>query len=206
MTKRIIETTIALIAIVILTPIIIVVALLIRLKIGAPVIFKQQRPGLHEKPFNLYKFRTMSSCKDKNGELLSDEERLQSFGEKLRMLGLDELPQLINVLKGDLSIVGPRPLLMEYLPLYTEQHAKRHTVKPGMTGWAQINGRNTINWEDKFELDIWYVNNQSLWLDIKIIFLTFYKIMGSDGIVKQGKVPMQKYKGSRSNEENNYHR
>lgn len=142
---------------------ILAVAILVRLKLGSPVLFKQQRPGLHGKPFNLYKFRTMLDEKDSNGELLPDQSRLTTFGIILRKYSLDELPQLINVVRGDLSLVGPRPLLMEYLPLYSSKQAKRHNVKPGITGWAQINGRNLITWEEKFELDVWYVENRSFY-------------------------------------------
>ncbi len=181
--------------------ILIIVAILVRMKLGSPVIFKQQRPGLNGKPFYVYKFRTMTSAKDKEGNLLPDAVRLTQFGEFLRKLSLDELPQLINVVKGDISLVGPRPLLMEYLQLYTPEQARRHDVRPGITGWAQVNGRNAISWEDKFKLDVWYVDNQSFWLDIKILFLTVIKVFKSEGISQQGHVTMQKFTGSNPNKE-----
>ncbi|EEK77898.1 sugar transferase [Bacillus cereus] len=174
---------------------ILAVAILVRLKLGSPVLFKQQRPGLHGKPFNLYKFRTMLDEKDSNGELLPDQSRLTTFGIILRKYSLDELPQLINVVRGDLSLVGPRPLLMEYLPLYSSKQAKRHNVKPGITGWAQINGRNLITWEEKFELDVWYVENRSFLLDLKIIVLTILKVFKTEGINHVGHVTMERFTG-----------
>lgn len=177
-------------------PIIGLTALLIRMKLGSPVIFKQQRPGLHGKPFYLYKFRTMTDARDENGDLLPDSVRLTSFGKWIRKLSLDELPQLINVLKGDISLVGPRPLLMEYLDLYTPEQARRHEVKPGITGWAQVNGRNAISWEEKFKLDVWYVDHQSFWLDIKILLMTVLKVFKSEGISQEGHVTIEKFKGS----------
>jgi sugar transferase EpsL len=176
----------------------IVVALSIKKKLGSPVIFKQQRPGLNAKPFYLYKFRTMTDEKDYYGELLPDHMRLKSFGQLLRKYSLDELPQLFNVVKGDISLVGPRPLLMDYLSLYTKEQYKRHYVKPGITGWAQVNGRNAISWEEKFNLDVWYVNNQSFMLDLKILFLTVYKVIKSDGINQPGNATMERFKGSKS--------
>ncbi|PIE96636.1 sugar transferase [Bacillus fungorum] len=174
---------------------ILVVAILVRLKLGSPVLFKQQRPGLHGKPFNLYKFRTMLDKKGSDGELLPDRNRLTTFGAILRKYSLDELPQLINVVRGDLSLVGPRPLLMEYLPLYSSKQAKRHNVKPGITGWAQINGRNLITWEEKFELDVWYVENHSFLLDLKIIVLTILKVFKTEGINHVGHVTMERFTG-----------
>ncbi len=171
-------------------------ALLIRIKLGAPILFKQQRPGLHGKPFNLYKFRTMTDARDSMGNLFSDRIRLTPFGATLRKYSLDELPQLINVIKGDISLVGPRPLLMEYLPLYTEEQAKRHLVRPGITGWAQVNGRNAISWEDKFMMDVWYVYNQSLLIDIKILLLTIKKVAKSEGISAENHSTMPTFKGS----------
>lgn len=174
----------------------IIIGLLIKVKLGSPVIYKQQRPGLYGTPFILYKFRTMTDQRDGNGELLPDRLRLVSFGRVLRKFSFDEFPQLINVIKGELSLVGPRPLLMEYLPLYSKEQAKRHLVKPGITGWAQINGRNAITWEEKFKLDIWYVDNQSIILDIKILCLTFLKVMKSEGINQTEHVPMEKFKGT----------
>lgn len=178
-----------------------IIAILVRSKLGSPIIFKQQRPGLYGKKFHVYKFRTMTDEKDKEGNFLPDDVRLTSFGKLLRKLSLDELPQLINVVKGDISLVGPRPLLMEYLPLYTAEQARRHEVRPGITGWAQVNGRNAISWEDKFKLDVWYVDNQSFWLDIKILLLTVIKVFKSEGISQQGHVTMQKFTGSNPNKE-----
>ena len=160
------------------------------------MIFKQRRPGLHGKSFYVYKFRTMTDARDENGNLLPDEVRLTKTGKLIRKLSLDELPQLFNVLKGDISLVGPRPLLMEYLPLYTKEQARRHEVKPGITGWAQVNGRNAISWEEKFEHDVWYVDNQSFWLDIKILFLTVLKVFKSEGINQDGQATIEKFKGS----------
>lgn len=178
-----------------------IIALLVKIKLGSPIMFKQKRPGLHCKPFYIYKFRTMTDKVGKNGKLMPDDERLTKFGKFIRKYSLDEIPQLINVLKGDISLVGPRPLLMEYLPLYTEEQAKRHEVRPGITGWAQVNGRNAISWEDKFKFDVWYVNNKSFWLDIKILFLTLKKVIRSEGIHQQGHVTMQKFTGLNSNKE-----
>ncbi|MDM5190875.1 sugar transferase [Bacillus sp. DX4.1] len=177
------------------------IATLVKSKLGSPIIFKQKRPGLQGKPFYVYKFRTMTDATDKEGNLLPDDIRLTSFGKLLRKLSLDELPQLINVVKGDISLVGPRPLLMEYLSLYTPEQARRHEVRPGITGWAQVNGRNAISWEDKFKLDVWYVDNQSFWLDIKILFLTVAKVLKSEGISQQGHVTIQKFTGSNINKE-----
>ncbi|NRG44271.1 sugar transferase [Bacillus sp. CRN 9] len=173
--------------------IMLILAILIKCKLGSPVIFKQERPGLHGRPFLLYKFRTMTDEKDEKGNLLSDEARLTKFGMLLRRLSLDEIPQLINVLKGDLSLVGPRPLLMEYLPLYTDEQAKRHDVCPGITGWAQVNGRNAVSWERKFELDLWYVKNHSIRLDILILYLTIIKVFKQKDINQVGHVTTQKY-------------
>lgn len=178
-------------------PIIAVVAVLVRWKLGSPVIFKQQRPGLHGRPFYVYKFRTMTDERDSQGNLLHDSIRLTPFGQFLRKYSLDEFLQLINVIKGDLSLVGPRPLLMDYLPLYTEEQAKRHQVRPGITGWAQVNGRNEITWEDKFKLDVWYVENQNFLLDLKILALTFIKVLKSEGVSHGNHVTMEKFSGSR---------
>ncbi|WP_284702829.1 sugar transferase [Peribacillus simplex] len=185
---------------IILTPVIIIIAILVRLKLGSPVIFKQQRPGLHGNSFFVFKFRTMTDERDENGELLPDHVRLTLFGQVLRNLSLDELPQLINVLKGDISLVGPRPLLIEYLELFTPEQARRHEVRPGITGWAQVNGRNAISWEDKFKLDVWYVDNRSFWLDMKILFMTVLKVFNSEGISQTGHVTMEKFKGSKGGE------
>ena len=194
--KRSFDIIVSLLTLVILLPIIGVTALLIRSKIGSPVLFKQQRPGFNEKPFYVYKFRSMTDERDEQGELLQDDVRLTSFGKVVRKLSLDELPQLLNVLKGDMSFVGPRPLLMEYLPLYNKRQARRHDARPGITGWAQVNGRNAISWEEKFELDVWYVENWSFWLDIKILFMTVLKVFKSEGISQDGQATMTKFKGN----------
>ncbi|HMY81583.1 MAG TPA: sugar transferase, partial [Agitococcus sp.] len=176
---------------------IIVVAILVNSKLGSPIFFKQIRPGLGGKPFKMVKFRTMLDAVDSQGNPLPDEVRLTDFGKFLRSTSLDELPELWNVLKGDMSLVGPRPLLMEYLPLYSADQARRHEVRPGVTGWAQINGRNAISWEQKFELDTWYVDNQSLWLDIKILFLTVWKVVHRDGISAAGEATMTRFTGTK---------
>ncbi|UPF06609.1 sugar transferase [Pseudomonas mosselii] len=173
------------------------VAIFVALKLGRPVIFKQQRPGLNGKPFNMYKFRSMSDARDETGRLLGDEYRLTSFGRLLRSTSLDELPGLWSVIKGDMSLVGPRPLLMEYLPLYSAEQRRRHEVRPGLTGWAQINGRNALSWEERFRLDVWYVNNRSFWLDLKILFLTVKKVVKKDGISAEGEATMSKFTGNR---------
>jgi len=180
--KRIIDILVSLTLLIIFSPIFLILAILTKYKLGSPIIFKQQRPGLHGRPFYLYKFRSMNESKDSSGKLLPDSERLTKWGAFLRKYSLDELPQLINVVKGELSLVGPRPLLMEYLPLYTEEQAKRHQVRPGITGWAQVNGRNAITWEEKFEFDVWYVNQHNLFLDLKIIWLTFIKVIRSEDV------------------------
>ena len=174
---------------------ILILMLLIRNKIGAPVFFQQDRPGLGGEPFAMVKFRTMSNACDSFGNLLPDDQRMTSFGIWLRSTSLDELPELWNVLKGDMSLVGPRPLLMEYLPLYAPHQARRHEVRPGITGWAQINGRNTLNWEEKFILDVWYVDNQSFFLDLKILTITVIKVLKRDGINQSGEVTMSKFTG-----------
>lgn len=196
--KRIFDISASIVGLLILCPILIIVAVLIRLKLGSPIIFKQQRPGLGGKPFFLYKFRTMTDEKDEFGNLLPDPIRITSFGRFLRKCSFDEFPQLLNVIKGDISLVGPRPLLMEYLSLYTEEQKKRHEVRPGITGWAQVNGRNAITWEEKFKLDVWYVNNQSFFLDLKILFLTAYKVMKSEGINQTGNATVEQFKGLNS--------
>mgnify|MGYP006163717083 CR=1 FL=1 len=194
--KRLFDLVAALSALLILCPVILVVALLIRIKLGAPVLFKQTRPGLDGKPFNMLKFRSMLDATDKDGNHLPDEMRLTRFGRILRSTSLDELPGLLNVLKGDMSLVGPRPLLMQYLPLYTAEQARRHDVRPGITGWAQVNGRNAISWEDKFKLDVWYVDNQSFLLDLKILLLTVIKVFKREGIASATSVTMEGFKGS----------
>ena len=196
MVKRAFDLLIAVVVSLMFAPLILVIALLIRLKIGSPVIFKQLRPGLHTKPFYIYKFRTMSDKKDMQGALLSDAKRLSNFGRIIRSTSLDELPSLWNLLKGEMSLVGPRPLLVEYVPLYSDEQARRHDVKPGVTGWAQVNGRNAVSWEEKFKLDVWYVDNQSFWLDIKIILLTIKKVFRRDGISAEGEATMPKFTGS----------
>ncbi|MCQ6341466.1 sugar transferase [Bacillus cereus] len=201
MLKRMFDFTIATIGVLILAIPMGIIAALVRIKLGSPVIFKQQRPGLHGKSFYLYKFRTMTDEKDEQGNLHSDYLRLTSFGKFLRKLSLDELPQLINVMKGDISLIGPRPLLMEYLSLYTPEQDRRHNVRPGITGWAQVNGRNAISWEEKFELDVWYVDHQSFWLDMKIIFLTIVKVFKSEGISQKGHVTIERFTGENSNKE-----
>lgn len=193
--KRTFDLLISLFLLLCLSLVVLVVAVLVRLKLGSPIIFKQQRPGLYGKPFYVYKFRTMTDERDNKGKLLSDQVRLTRFGKFLRKYSLDELPQLINVVKGDISLVGPRPLLMEYLPLYTSEQAKRHDVKPGITGWAQVNGRNAITWEEKFKLDVWYVNNQSFLIDMKILFLTIIKVFKSEGINQDGHVTIERFRG-----------
>lgn len=194
--KRLFDMLSSSLGLAVLSPVLIVTAILVRIKLGAPVLFKQQRPGLHAQPFYVYKFRTMTDQRDADGQLLPDEERLTSFGKLLRRLSLDELPQLLNVIKGDLSLVGPRPLLMQYLPLYTPEQARRHDVRPGITGWAQVNGRNAISWEEKFKLDVWYVEHQSFWLDIKILWMTFNKVFKREGISQDGQATMEVFKGT----------
>jgi sugar transferase EpsL len=199
--KRLFDLLISISLLLLFIPLIIVVAMLVRKKLGSPVVFKQERPGLNGKPFYLYKFRTMTDTKDNEGNLLSDSIRLTSFGSFLRKYSLDELLQLVNVIKGDLSLVGPRPLLNDYLPLYTEEQAKRNNVRPGITGWAQVNGRNSITWEEKFNLDVWYVENQSFLLDFKILLLTFVKVLKSEGIQNANHATMPIFEGSMKNVE-----
>lgn len=176
-------------------PIMLLVAVFIRRKLGKPVLFRQVRPGLNGKPFEMFKFRTMRDARDSQGRLLPDEQRMTSLGQFLRSTSIDELPELINVLKGDMSLVGPRPLLMEYLPLYSKEQMRRHDVRPGITGWAQINGRNAISWQKKFELDLWYVENQSLWLDLKILFLTVWKVLKKSDINQAGQATVEPFNG-----------
>lgn len=193
--KRPMDFILSLLAIILLSPVLIIVAGLIRVKLGSPVIFKQKRPGLNEKVFTLYKFRTMTDQKDKSGELLPDNIRLTKFGRFLRSTSLDELPELFNILKGDMSIIGPRPLLVQYLPLYNEHQKHRHDVRPGLSGWAQVNGRNAISWEEKFNLDVEYVYNVSFIDDWKIIFLTLKKVFVREGISSDTAVTMEPFKG-----------
>lgn len=194
--KRIFDFLVALCAILTLLPVIVVVALLIRFKLGSPILFTQDRPGLNGKIFKMMKFRSMLDAKDKDGNLLPDDQRMTKFGAFLRSTSLDELPGLFNVLKGDMSLVGPRPLLVQYLPLYSAEQARRHNVRPGITGWAQVNGRNAISWEQKFKFDVWYVDNQSLLLDFKILLLTVKKVFVREGISADGHVTIEPFKGS----------
>tara|TARA_R110002072_G_scaffold255129_1_gene413844 strand:- start:2149 stop:2745 length:597 start_codon:yes stop_codon:yes gene_type:complete len=195
--KRLFDIIVSLTALIVLSPILLIVGVLIRGKLGSPIIFSQVRPGLNEKSFEMIKFRTMKDAVDSEGNVLPDEERLTPFGKFIRSSSLDELPGLWCVLKGDMSLVGPRPLLVEYLPLYSKDQARRHDVRPGITGWAQVNGRNAISWEDKFKLDVWYVDNQSFWLDIKILLLTIRKVFIREGISAEGDVTMPKFTGSK---------
>lgn len=198
--KRIVDLLIASTALVILLPIMMIVAASIRIQMGSPVLFKQLRPGWYGRPFTLYKFRTMKDSVDSSGTPLSDEERLTDIGGFLRKYSLDELPQLLNVLRGELSLVGPRPLLMQYLHRYTPEQARRHEVKPGITGWAQVNGRNALSWDEKFALDVWYVDHQSFLLDCKILWLTVIKVIRSEGINHQGSATMTEFKGYEQNQ------
>lgn len=193
--KRLFDFCASLFGLILLSPIIALVAWKIRKNLGSPVLFRQTRPGLNGKPFEMVKFRTMKDAVDAQGNLLPDSERMTPFGDKLRNSSLDELPELWNVLKGEMSLVGPRPLLMQYLPLYSKEQARRHEVRPGVTGWAQINGRNAISWEDKFKLDVWYVDNRNLWLDIKILFLTVKKVFVKEGISADGHVTIEPFTG-----------
>jgi len=194
--KRLFDIVVSMISIVILIPLFGILYIFIWINLGTPVLFSQSRPGLYGKPFVMYKFRTMRDAVDENGLSLPDEVRLTNFGKFLRSTSLDELPELWNVLKGEMSLVGPRPLLMEYLPLYSDEQARRHEVLPGITGWAQVNGRNSLSWEEKFKLDVWYVDNHSFFLDIKILFLTFKKIFIREGISAEGVATMNKFTGN----------
>jgi len=193
--KRAFDLVVSLLALILLSPLLGLLALLVRLRLGAPVLFRQLRPGLHGQPFTLYKFRTMTDARDAQGALLPDAERLTPLGRFLRSTSLDELPELFNVLKGEMSLVGPRPLLMEYLPRYTPEQLRRHEVRPGITGWAQVNGRNALSWEEKFALDVWYVEHHSFWLDLKILWLTLVKTLRREGIAAEGHATMPKFMG-----------
>ena len=201
MLKRLLDIIIASIALILLSPLYAFVAYKVKKNLGSPVLFRQVRPGLYGKPFEMIKFRTMKDAVDEQGNPLPDSERLTPFGQMLRSTSLDEMPELWNVIKGDMSIVGPRPLLMEYLPLYSPEQAKRHDVRPGMTGHAQVNGRNAIGWEEKFKLDTWYVENQSIWLDFKIMFKTVHKVLAKDDISAEGEATMTRFTGSQHKDE-----
>lgn len=196
MCKEFFDRSIAFFLLLLLSPLFLIVGICVCLLFGMPVLFCQQRPGLHGQAFIMYKFRTMRDIRDKEGKLFPDEYRLTPFGRILRASSLDELPELFNVLKGDMSLVGPRPLLMEYLARYTPEQSRRHEVKPGITGWAQVNGRNSISWEEKFSLDVWYVENQSLLLDCKILLMTLLKVFKSEGVTQDGQATMTKFMGS----------
>ena len=201
MIKRLLDIIIASIALILLSPLYFYVAHKVKKNLGSPVLFRQVRPGLHGKPFEMIKFRSMKDAVDAQGNPLPDSERLTPFGKMLRSSSLDEMPELWNVIKGDMSIVGPRPLLMEYLPLYNQEQAKRHDVRPGMTGHAQVNGRNAISWEEKFKLDTWYVENQSVWLDFKIMLKTVKKVLAKDDINEAGEATMTKFTGTQSDQQ-----
>lgn len=194
--KRIMDLALVIPGIVVTLPVLGALALLVRVKLGSPVLFRQTRPGLHGKPFTMYKFRTMTDARDAEGNLLPDEERLPPFGKLLRSTSLDELPELINVLKGEMSLVGPRPLLMEYLERYSPEQARRHEVRPGVTGWAQVNGRNAISWEERFRMDVWYVDHAGILLDLKILWKTVIAVVKRDGIAQEGKVSCDYFMGS----------
>lgn len=201
MLKRLFDSGVAAVALLMLALPLVCLGWLVRVKLGRPVLFRQIRPGLNGKPFEMVKFRTMTDERGEDGTLLPDAQRLTSFGCWLRVTSLDELPELWNVLRGEMSLVGPRPLLVEYLPLYSAEQARRHEVRPGITGWAQVNGRNAISWEEKFAMDVWYVDHRSFWLDIKILWLTVRKVFLRDGISAQGDVTMPRFTGSQSNKD-----
>ncbi|MGB3368954.1 MAG: sugar transferase [Acidaminobacteraceae bacterium] len=198
--KRTFDIVMSSLLLILFSPIFLILNRKIKQNLGCPVLFKQDRPGLKGKVFTMYKYRSMKDAVDKEGNALPDEERLCEFGKKLRSSSLDELPGLINVLKGEMSFVGPRPLLVEYLDYYNKEEARRHQVKPGITGWAQVNGRNAISWEQKFSYDLWYVDHNNIFLDIKILFMTVFKVLGKDGISQDGNVTMEKFRGSGDNE------
>lgn len=196
--KRFLDILLSLLALVLFAPILLIIMVMIRSKLGSPIFFTQSRPGKDGKIFKMIKFRTMTDERDEHGKLLADEKRLTQFGKFLRATSIDELPEMLNVLKGDMSLVGPRPLLVEYLDLYSQEQARRHDVKPGVTGWAQVNGRNAISWQDKFKLDCWYVDNRSMLLDIKILLLTVKKVFFRENINQQGHVTIDKFSGNNS--------
>jgi len=194
--KRLVDFCATFLGLLLIWPLLLVLSLMVRTRLGSPVFFRQQRPGLHGKPFMMFKFRTMTNERDVKGNFLPDADRLTSFGKFLRNSSLDELPELLNVLKGDMSLVGPRPLLMEYMQLYSPEQARRHELRPGITGWAQVNGRNAISWDEKFELDVWYVENQSSLLDLKILLMTLAKVFKQEGVSQEGQATMAKFTGS----------
>jgi sugar transferase EpsL len=198
--KRLVDLALVMPALVILAPVIVMLGLLVRWRLASPVFFRQRRPGFKSRPFTLLKFRTMTEARDEMRKLLSDEQRLTRFGRLLRRVSLDELPELFNVLKGDMSLVGPRPLLVEYLERYTIEQARRHEVKPGITGWAQVNGRNALSWDQKFELDVWYVDHVSLWLDLKILAMTAWQVVTGKGISAEGHATMPLFEGTEQDE------
>ncbi len=199
MMKRLLDIIISLSALILLAPLYAIIGYKVKKNLGSPIFFKQTRPGLQAQPFDMIKFRTMKDATDASGNLLPDSMRMTAFGKMLRSSSLDELPELWNVLKGDMSLVGPRPLLMEYVPLYNKEQTRRHEMRPGITGWAQINGRNAISWEEKFQLDVWYVDNHSIWLDLKILLLTLKKVFIKEGISADGEVTMTKFTGTDKN-------
>lgn len=201
--KRILDIISSLLAIIILSPLLAVTAVLVKTKLGSPVLFKQERPGKDEKIFTLMKFRTMTDERDENGKLLPDEVRLTKFGKFLRSTSIDELPELFNILKGDMSVIGPRPLLVEYIPRYNEHQHRRHEVRPGLSGWAQVNGRNTVSWEDKFDMDVHYVDNYSFAMDVKILFMTVLNVLKKEGISSETSATMEVFMGTPEKEEVN---
>lgn len=194
--KRLFDLLAAIIGIIVLFPFLIIIAVLVRVNLGTPILFRQQRPGYKGRPFHILKFRTMTNRLNPDGSLLPDTERLDRFGRFLRSTSLDELPELFNILRGEMSLVGPRPLLMEYLPLYSSEQSRRHDMPPGLTGWAQVNGRNALTWQDKFKLDVWYVEHWKFWLDIQIIFMTIGKVFNREGIAQEGQVTAEKFTGN----------
>lgn len=194
--KRLFDLIASALALIVLSPVMGLTVLLVRIQLGGPILFRQQRPGYKGRPFHIFKFRTMIDRFAPDGSLLPDSERLTRFGRVLRSTSLDELPELFNILRGEMSVVGPRPLLMEYLPLYSAEQARRHDMPPGLTGWAQVNGRNALSWQDKFRLDVWYVDHWSFWLDLKIIFLTLVKVFQREGITQEGQATAEKFTGN----------
>jgi lipopolysaccharide/colanic/teichoic acid biosynthesis glycosyltransferase len=196
LSKRMFDLVATSLALILLSPLILILTILVRLVLGTPILFRQSRPGYKGKPFSIYKFRTMTDARDSDGNLLPDSARLTRFGQFMRSLSLDELPELFNILRGDMSVVGPRPLLMEYLPRYSPEQMRRHDVHPGLTGWAQVNGRNAITWPDKFKLDVWYVDHWSFWLDMKILLMSLWKVVTREGISQPGQVTTEYFMGN----------